>query len=369
MFKLHYCFNGQPVVKQVMTYQKTKKSEDFEPLVKYYNEFMDVWYAQLEDYLDRDAFNSEFYFRLFKAVESFSSKEADSNSHKKGLDNLGNFNRWFYKILMNWKSNVKTSSVRLKKCPGVNCPVCGKLVGKIDEEHLKHYKTVSDLPKFMIWKGNIYEVFSLPKTHTVTWGKKSNQKFHDLQRGETKIYLSERKKADWPDDWRLSDGKRGVLCPFTKRIVSKIDDDYIRTLPDKYNRYAESMSWHDFVVKHPTALIRSELFSTDKTVDKNEKKITDSIYTNNRIISDEIMPILDYDKIQNGNVSPDFEFVFSSIDKCIDDSVDASILKLIAAGYTVDDVCETLSMEKKDLRTRIRNIRSADTGLKNMLIS
>lgn len=364
MSKLHYCINGTPVTDQVITYQKSRKSEDFLPVMMYYDNFKDVWFAQLEDYMDRMTFESEFDFRLFKAVDSFDSAAAQSNSSTKGLDFLGNFNRWFYKILMNWKSNVKTSSFRLKKRPAVNCPICGRSVGRIDEEHLKHYKSVSDLPKYMVWKGDIYEVFSNPRVYAVTWGKKTNQRFDALQKGENKEFLPEKRRVRWP--WRMRDGKRGVLCPFTKRIVSKIDDDYLRALPDKYNRYAPIVAWEEFVTNHPTALIQSEIFSIDRPLEKDEETLRDTVSCNSRMGSVNIS--LDYEAITRGVVTPEFEHTFKAIDKCVKDKTTASILKLISAGYTIEDVCETLELDKKDVRNRMKNVRQSSFDLASLLV-
>lgn len=364
MSKLHFCLNGTSVTDQVIIYQKSRLSDDFKPVMKYYDDYRDVWFAQLEDYMDRAIFDSEFEFRLFKAVDSFDSDAAQQISSDRGLDFMGNFNRWFYKILMNWKSNVKTSSFRLKKRPPVYCPVCGRQVGRIDKDHLQHYKSVSDLPKFMTWKGSIYEVFSNPRQYAVTWGKKTRQKLFDLRNGSIKIYESEKRKVRWP--WRLSDGRRGVLCPFVKKIIPKIDDIYLLSLSDKHNRYAPIIRWEEFVSTYPSALIQSEILSTDSSLDSNEDNILRDQISGNERISRSIST--DADILENKSPPQEFEHAFRSIDKCVKNDIDAKILKLVAAGYSVDDICETLKMDKKDVKIRIRSVRQS-VDLQQMLVS
>jgi hypothetical protein len=331
-------------------YRDCRRSEDFLPILFYYENYKDVWFAQLSDYMDRMTFESEFDFKLVHAINTFDPEHAEKNAVAKGLSRLGNFNRWFYKILTNWKSNVKTSSFRLKKRPPVTCPVCGRRVGRIDENHLQHWKTKSDLPRFMFWKGKIYDVFTKPAVYAVTWGDKTAAKWADFRAGKFKDYNDEKRRIRWP--WRLPDGSRGVLCPFTKRIVPEITEEYIRSLPDKHSRYAEPTSWEEFVIRHPNALIQSEPYSLDHTV-RDEESFLSGMVAGGRPEDDD----LDYQEIQEGRVTQKYEYTFKTIEQCIHDEVDQGILKLIASGYEVDDIAETLEMEKKEVRRRIRAIR------------
>lgn len=361
MSKPNYCDNGKPVTDQVILFQQSRKSDDFTHILEYYDNFKDVWFLQLKDYMDRDSFDSEFDFRLFKAVDSFNCNEAQKNANKKGLDYLGNFNRWFYKILTNWKSNVKTSAYRMKKCPSVTCPVCGRKVGRITATHLQHFKTVSDLPKFMTWSGEIYEVFARPRVYAICWGKRTNQKFNDLLTGKTKIYMDEKKRVKWP--WRTSDGQMGVLCPFTKKIVKEITDEHLQGLPDKYNRYTTPVSWEDFLESHPKSLIQSEIYSLDVSKkDSSDVSMKDKIISNTRVGHSGVF------EVGFGN-SDTIEHVFSIINKHISDKRDIKILECLASGFEIDEIAEMASCDKKEIRKRIKSIRDCHTDLKYILSS
>lgn len=350
MSKLHYCEDGTPVTQQVITYQRTHNNDDFKPILKYYQPFKEIWYLQVQDYMDRPTFDSEFDYKVFRAADSFNAEAAEKNSNTKGLDYLGNFNRWLYKILMNWKSNIKTSSVRLKKRPGIHCPVCGRVVGKIDEDHLQHIKSVSDLPSHMSYKGEIYDVYTKPKSSAVTWGKYNQSKLNALLKGEYVHHIDDKKKTAWP--WRLQDGKRGVLCPFTKKIIPIINDEYIQSLDIKHNRYAEVLTWDEFVRKYPSSLIQSEIFSLERpyTGDK-------TVSLKDHISQKSSSSSLSKEMVDKGEIGVEFEHSFVSIEKYIKDTVSINILKLIAAGYSVDDVCEEMELDKKDVRSKIKSIR------------
>jgi hypothetical protein len=74
MAKLHHCSNGTPVTDMVLEYQRHRKGDDYLLVYRYYDNFKDKWYSELQDYLDR--------CRCFKELEiqrqnfCFSSKEA-----------------------------------------------------------------------------------------------------------------------------------------------------------------------------------------------------------------------------------------------------------------------------------------------------
>jgi len=350
MSKVNYCLNGRPVTEQVVLYRDSRQSEDFLPILFYYENYKDVWFAQLSGFMDRMTFESDFDFKLVHAINTFNPEHAEQNAIAKGLSRLGNFNRWFYKILTNWKSNVKTSSFRMKKRPPVTCPACGRRVGRIDENHLQHWKGKSDLPRFMFWKGMIYDVVTKPSVYAVTWGAKTAAKWRDMQAGKAKEHADEKRRVRWP--WRLSDGSRGVLCPFTKRVVAEINEAHLRSLADKFSRYAEPLSWEEFVMRHPAALIQSEPYSLDHVV-RDEESFLSGMIADKRPENED----LDYDEIKNGRVTVKYEYTFRTIEQCINDEFDQNILKMIASGYGVDDIAETLEVDKKDVRRRIRAIR------------
>ena len=97
MSKLHWCSNGNSVTEQVVKYQKSQSNDDFVPISEYYNDYKEVWYQQIEDYLDRDDFDAEFNFKLLRAVDSFNNDKAQELASKNNWSHVGSFNRWFYR--------------------------------------------------------------------------------------------------------------------------------------------------------------------------------------------------------------------------------------------------------------------------------
>jgi len=357
MSKLHYCLNGRPVTEQVVLYQKTRESRDYLPIQFYYDDYKDHWFAQLDDYIDRITFESDFDYKLSVAVNMFKSATAACLQKEKGYGPLGAFNGFFYKILSNWKSNIKTSAFRVKRRPAVQCPVCSRMVGRIDEKHLQHFKTISDLPKFMVWRGDIYEVTSMPRVYVVTWGEKTNAKITALKNGDAKTFASCKCRIRWP--WKLDDGSKGVLCPFTKNIIPHINEEYLKSLPVEHGRYAPPMTWVAFSEKYPCSLIQSEVYDLHRPVGWDQKGVLqDHIDRDRRVIGP--FELIDYDDIKSGDVPISFESAFCIIENFIKDSMDQEILKLIATGYTVDDVASTLEIDKKEVRSRIKSVRSEE---------
>jgi len=338
-------------------YQKTRDGKDYLPIQFYYDNYKDHWFAQLDDYMDRMTFESDFDYKLSVAVNTFKASTAASLQKSKGYGSLGAFNGLFYKILSNWKSNIKTSAFRIKRRPAVQCPVCNRMVGRIDEKHLQHFKTISDLPKFMVWKGDIYEVTSSPRVYAVIWGEKTNAKLGALKEGDVKAFADCKRRIRWP--WKLDDGNKGVLCPFTKRIVPQIDEEYIRSLPIEYSRYATPMTYPTFTEKYPCTLIQSEVYDLHRPVGKEQKGVLqDHIDRDHRVSSP--FESIDYDDIKSGDVPMSFESAFGIIEYFIKDETDQEILKLIATGYTVDDIASTLDIDKKEVRSRIKSVRSEE---------
>ncbi len=375
MGKLHYCDNGVAVTDQVVRYKKFRNTksddnntnyklsfldEEYKLIQRYFNNYKEYWYDQLADYLDREEFDADFDFRLFKAVETFDEDKARSLASTYGWTFLGMFNRWFYKILSHWKSNVKTSSFRLKKRPSVLCPVCGRSVPRITEEHLKHYKTARDLPSYVVWEGSLYEVHTSPKQYIYTWGSKTAKKVKALKKGNSKSISEYKHRTRWK--WKLDNGERGVLCPFTKKIIPEITNAYLSSLDSKHNRHAESISWQDFIERYPNHLIQSEIYSLDYLESDADEE---------GFLKDHIPGT--YDMSDNGIVcfdDPDsgYEHAFRTIEECIEDDTDQLILKLIAVGYTIDDISDTLNLNKKEVRRRLRLIRDSFGELEYKLL-
>ena len=357
MGRLHYCYNGRSVTEQVILYQKTREGKDYAPVQLYYDDYKDHWFTQLEDYMDRQTFESDFDYKLSCAVNAFKETTAKRLQKEKGYRALGAFNGLFYQILSNWKSNIKTSCFRLKKRPSIQCPVCGRNVGRIDEKHLQHYKSPRDLPKYVVFEGQIYECYAQPRMYATCWGDKTKVKLRALQNKNTKMFKSDKRRVRWP--WKNPDGSKGVLCPFTKKIVPQIDDNYLRTLPNKYSRYAEPLRWAEFHERYPTALIQSEIFDLHHLVGYDDKScILDHISKDCRVT--ETVEMMDLEMIleEQPAVKPGpYEYVFHIIDENIEDKTDRRILKLISAGYTVDDIAHSLEMPKKDVRTRMRAVK------------
>ncbi len=362
MSKLHYCIDGTSVTDKVLRYQQTKENDDYVPIKLYYDNFRDWWYRKLQDYLDRETFDADYDFKLCKAVDTFDEDQARAVAEKYGLNFLGMFNRWFYRILSNWRSNAKSSAFRVKNRPPVQCPVCGRFVPRINDEHLSHYKTISDLPRFFVRDGMIYKTETSPSTFATVWGKYTRKKLQLMQRGDTKIYLDERKKIRWP--FFQKDRSRGVVCPFTKKIVPAITNEYIRGLHKRHNRYAVPMRWSEFQEEHPVILIQSEIYSVDRADNRSDDAIMAKDYISKEYSTDEA----DHTNLDKFAKNCRFEHSFNMIDYYVEDELDRKILKLVAVGYTVEDIADSLEMEKKDVRLQIRDIRDSCIEMESRLL-
>lgn len=359
MAKLHHCADGTPVTNKVLMYQKDRKGDDYLSVYRYYDNFKDKWYLELQDYLDRSTFDADFDFKLCRAIESFDGDQARMLCEKYKWSFLGAFNRWFYAVLRNWKSNVKTSAFRQKKRPSVQCPVCGRYVPKIDEIHLAHIKTKSDLPRAFSWKGNIYSVITAPDSHATCWGKYSRKKLVKINNGEIKGLKKER--IEWP--WYTKIGTYGVVCPFTKKIVPDLSNEYIASLPKQYNRYARVISWIDFVEEFPNPiLIQAEIYSLDYNVADEDK----SLQANIAISQSETE--MEHTDIEKNRVSLSYEHVFHLIESSIEDKTDQQIAKLVAIGYSDVDIVSVLKIDKKEVRQRKRDLRSHNSDLREKLL-
>ncbi len=372
MGQLHYCDNGNTVTDQVILYKslreknKTDESnEAYKQIHNYYGDYKKLWHKQVEDYIDRKTFNLEFDFKLLRAVDSFDIDQAKSLASTNGWSYIGMFNRWFYAILQNWKSNVKTSSYRLKKRPSVTCPVCGEDVARIDEEHLKHIMTTRHLPSFFEFDGAIYETKTTPSDTAVTYGKYSKSKMNKLIK-DKKLLVEERAIIAWP--WADASGKRMVICPITKKAVEAISDDYLYELPADKNRYAESVPWHKFCEEYPNSLIESREYCLDLS-HSEDCPLKDRVGRDRKLPGkSHVDQESSLDQIRSNKVSVKYSDVFTSIDSLIPDEIDKDILKLIAVGYSVEDIADTINVKKSEVKKRMKNIRENAKKLEKKLI-
>lgn len=348
--RLHYCDNKVSVTDQVIRYQKNRTNANFLPIKRYYDNYKEVWFKQICDYLDKDTFNSDFEFKLLRAVNGFDEKEAKKFASKYGWSFIGMFNRWFYRILSNWKSNIKTSSFRIKRRPPVICPVCNRLVGKIDVEHLKHFKTSKDLPRFLEYKGMIYPVYINPRKQAMSYGYYYPKKLENMNNGSVKRYLKKKKPTKWP--WFTEAHKKGVICPFSKKIIVQINEDYIKTLPKKYRHYAKPITWQDFIELHPSSLIQSEIFSLDFSNNENEDSFGDQV-------------VEDFKCQQTSKKSAD---LFDMIDMFVDNKQDREITKMFASGYSTEDISKIMQINKPDIKRRIGFLKDNAKDLETAIL-
>jgi hypothetical protein len=365
MSKLHYCSNGVSVTDQVIEYQKTHANDDYIPIQEHYDSYKDVWFRQLSDYMDRESFESEFEYKLIRAVDTFDEKEARSLAKKFNWPLLGMFNRWFYRILSNWKSNVKNSSFRAKKRPPILCPVCGRWVPRIDVDHLQHYKTIKDLPRFTEYDGKIWSVYMKPLRKATSFGEYDKRKLTKMNQGHANEFIPDRFRGnDWP--WHLPDGNPGVLCPLTKKVVPNLDDEYLQSLPARVNRYAEAMTWEEFIETYPNSLIESVVWSLDAPCGDEDSHLSDLVGRDKRKQPGAIDTNLE--EIRKNRVSVKYENAFFFIDENVEDTVDREMLKLFAVGYSLDDVASSLCIAKADVKRRLKVIKSVAKDLEKRLL-
>lgn len=359
MSQLHFCKNGVSVTQQVVTYQTTRDEDDYRPIQDYYCSYMDWWYKQVEDYIDRLTFDADFVFKLYTAVIEFDAEKGDELAKKNKWNPDGNFNRWFYKVLSNWKSNIRTAGSRHKKRPPVQCPCCGRLVSQITEEHLQHYISISDLPVAFEWEGNIYQTAAAPTKEAWCWGEYTPEKLKQINAKAGKMYARDKHKVPWP--WHDARGHKMVVCPFTKVLLAKINEKHIKELPGEFSRYSAPVSFAEFVREHPMVLIRAEIYSLD--YDQSD----DDLYLKDTIAREYQEGDMDAVMVEKGAVTAKYEHAFKTIDKFIDNKQDRKILKLTAIGYRLEDIAEAMSMEKGDVRKRVlaaRQIHGFEAALK-----
>lgn len=344
---LHYCTNGRSVTDQVIKYKESQLDDDYLPIMDYYSNYVDHWFLHVEKYIDKETFESEFNMKLVRAVNSFNTDKAKELATKNNWTSLGMFNRWFFRILENWLKNIKSDSYRVKKNPCVQCPICGRHVARIDMEHLEHYKTVKELPKVFVWKGEIFETCKVPKEKVICYGKHERSKIKAIKHGR----INKLEKYERPWLWKR-DGKPGVVCPFTKKIIESIDNNYIRGLEDKYSRYAKKYTWEDFITDFPGHQIQHELYSLDYGDDDS------NMHEKIRCVEEEVL--INYNMVCEGKVPLKYRDVFSLIDENFTENIDRCLLKLLSAGYTVGDISESMGCKKEIVQKRLKSLASHD---------
>lgn len=360
MPKNHVCANGNSVVDQVLLYQSHKRSKDYVYIQTYYEAFKDFWYFGVENHIDRNSFNADFDWKLFRAVSTYSSDEATSLAKKYQWRMDGAFNRWFWRILSNWICNLKSNSYRTRKRPSVLCPICGRWVVRIDEEHLQHYKTKNDLPRCFVWKDKIYATKCKPSDEIMSWGKYSTIKFEDVLKSDDKKWLNKKVKCKWP--W-FKKGIAHVVCPFTETLLPEITNEYLRSLPQEHNRYAKRTSWQEFIETYSYSnLIESEVYSLEYRADPVDSLPPAVVQPYN---------VPDNFSIENYNENLHLENVYHIINSNIEDEKSREMLKLMACGYDDNEVSQRMNIDRREIRKRkkqIQDLVSFKTHLCNSLI-
>ena len=362
--KLNTCQNGVGVAEQVLKYQLTKDYADFLPVQLYYNEFKEQWYKSVEDYIDRYTFDADFDYKLLKAINSFNDQTSKNLADENGWSDAGRFNRWLFRILSNWISNIKNYAFKIKSRPPIQCPICGRMVARIDAEHLQHFKANKDIPKHMEWDGQIIEVCKSPKEFLTTWGKSAKIKWDAIHRGCISELREDKEIVDWP--FFMEDGTRGVLCPFTQHIIHGLTLEYLHELPDRHRCYAPNTEWETFIENFPHTLIQSEMFSLDHVTKGEDVAFRECVMKNCRTPS--LLPVMTPEMLKNGRVLPSYSDAFCIIEKNVQDERDREILKLLAIGYGVNDVAEQLDLNRKEIRMRMKLLRN-NAELENSLVS
>jgi len=367
MARLNFCSNGVPLTTQVTKFKFSQKDEDYQPIQEYYEDFMDVWFAKVERFIDRQSFESGFNAKTLQAVESFDVDLALAMAKERGWSLDGMFNRFWFRIIANWCSNIKNSSFRPKSRPSICCPVCHRDVTRIDAEHLKHLRTVRDLPQFLVWEDKIYETATKPRNYAVCWGEFEQEKFTALEQGRADCKTTwEKERVSWP--WHENDEPM-VACPFTGRLIPKIDTEYFEGLPEEFQTYAESITWETFIEHFPSALIQAETYElcyADYGGDEDEDDALKDRIVRDERLAESVAPMTS-EEILSGTIDPAYEELFSTIEKLGVDNVSQMTLKLLANDFTVSDIAEILSKKRSDIQNCIKGIAEAIPNLGELL--
>lgn len=357
--ELNVCSNGMCVTDQALLYKKTRENDDFLPVKEYYDNYIDVWYSQVTRYIDLPTFTSEYHFKLCRAIDRFDIDRAEKLADSNGWSREGMFNRWFFRITANWIANIKSTAFRSRKHPSIICPVCGRATPRIDADHLQHYKTNKDLPRWVTWKGEVYEVAKTPKPFLWCFGPYSRKTIMALSHGKRSSVP--KRRVPWP--WFYENGERAVFCPFTKKMVTEINDEYLRSLPDRFSRYARIMTWEEFVEEFPNHLIQNEMYSLDYLEGDETAKLSEYLASTSSDTEG-----VDFVMVQSGDVPIAYTDAFLSIDQCFEDPMDRTVLKLSMIGYSPSDMAERLHLKRRDINARMKQIREGEQAEKLKVI-
>lgn len=340
------CSDGIPVDKKVKLFQETRESDVFEIIGDYYDGFRDFWYKQVTEYIEKDDFDREWSTKLLHSIETYDEDKAMDICRSHGWSMNQKFNRWFYRALKNWICNIKTQAYRTKRRPGILCPICYREVAKIEERHLAHIRSTKDVPRAFEYKKIVYKTSLRPKNETKIFECKLKEALKMRNIKTTTI--------KWP--WFLENGDPGVFCPFTKKIVPQITDEYIATLPAKHKHYAKPYTWFDFQKEFPSHMIHSEVMSLNYSdSDKSNRVFIDSVKKDKRIVGGLFPSYLC--SISDLELAIEYEHVINIIEKNVNDETDQYILKHIALGNDIKFLCDDLGISKKEFKERMLTLR------------
>ena len=339
------CSDGVSVDQKVRSFQLTRNNDDFLLVKQYYDNYKDRWYKQVEGIMDHEEFYSKWCGKLLKSMNNYCEEKAIKLSRSKGWSMNQKFNRWFWRAVFNLVSNIITQHNQLKNYPGIVCPVCFKEVKKIESKHLSHVRTTKDLPKIFQYDGCVYKVMLKPRKEAriYTCGLQEALKNPKCQT----------KGIPWP--WKIN-GSPGVVCPFTKKIVEIIDNEYLSKLPRKYRYYAKPYTWFEFQNEFPNSMVRSEIMSLEFSdeSDKKDQAFIDQVLAKKRLKGDFASYTCSYLNLgRRSESSPvEYEHAIKSIEKHVEDKTDKKILKYLMIGYELPDICEELNISRKEIKVR-----------------
>jgi len=237
------------------------------------------------------------------------------------------------------------------------------MVSKIDVVHLQHYKTLKDLPNAYLYQGIIYQTRSRPGKFLTIWEKGNYPKLQRINDGDDKKIS--KKKIDWP--WFAEDGTPVVRCPFTKKKIRLISKEYIMNLPEKYSRYAKPMSWFEFDQNFPNTMLEADVYSLERESDPIDgAEFGTKIYQDYRITQNQ--PEKTIGELKLDQASDIYENVFKIIDEQVSSATDRKIMKLIAMGYSVEDITDALEIAGKEIGKRMRSMKQL-TDLEESLLN
>ena len=340
------CVDGDSIDKKVRLFQIERKTDYYIMIEQYYDDYKKFWYNQVQEFIEEEDFNREWCSRLLHSMETYREDKAIKISRLRGWSMKQKFNRWFYRALHNWISNIKTQAFRCKRRPGIICPICFKEIPKIEERHLRHLRTIRDLPKFFEYNGKVYKTTLKPHKKAKFFG-------HDLK--ET-LKNPKMTFVEWP--WKINETP-AVVCPFTKKIIPFIDDVYLSKLPKKYQHYAIPYTWTQFQQEFPSYLAHNDVMSLDfsrKTSSNKNGTFMEQIGMKNKRVFDASFAPYTCSFSELFNAPLEYEHSVKTINNCIQDNLDKKILKYLIIGYEIKDIYEELSISRKEYKERVNQL-------------